>query len=183
MFQIFLTHSDSKVHGANMGNTWVLSAPDGPHVGPMNLAIRDTSQETYKEYTGFTQHVRPYFGCYYYFMKYPAHRSLIPWSLRPQEFIPIIIFQACFYQSSGGPWSAIKTYLFRNSAIAQTYGHYRCFHEIITSFMWSFYGWILIVNQNLMIRLWTDTLTQEYQSIPPTIFSLLSVPQASESCC
>ena len=32
---------DSKVHGANMGPTWVLSAPDGPHVGPMNLAIRD----------------------------------------------------------------------------------------------------------------------------------------------
>ena len=23
-----------------MGPTWVLSAPDGPHVGPMNLAIR-----------------------------------------------------------------------------------------------------------------------------------------------
>ena len=33
---------DSKVHWANMGPTWVLSAPDGPHVGPMNLAIRDT---------------------------------------------------------------------------------------------------------------------------------------------
>ena len=31
---------DSKVHGANMGPTWVLAAPDGPHVGPMNLAIR-----------------------------------------------------------------------------------------------------------------------------------------------
>ena len=30
----------SEVHGANMGPTWVLSAPDGPHVGPMNLAIR-----------------------------------------------------------------------------------------------------------------------------------------------
>ena len=26
-----------------MGPTWVLSAPDGPHVGPMNLAIRDSS--------------------------------------------------------------------------------------------------------------------------------------------
>ena len=32
--------SDSKVHGANIGPTWVLSAPDGPHVGPMNPAIR-----------------------------------------------------------------------------------------------------------------------------------------------
>ena len=32
---------DSKVHGANMGRTWVLSAPDGPYVGPMNLAIKE----------------------------------------------------------------------------------------------------------------------------------------------
>ena len=32
-------YPDSKVRGANMGPTWVLSAPDGPHVGPMNLAI------------------------------------------------------------------------------------------------------------------------------------------------
>ena len=31
---------DNKVHVANMGSTWVLSVPDGPHVGPMNLAIR-----------------------------------------------------------------------------------------------------------------------------------------------
>ena len=30
----------SKVHGADIGPTWVLPAPDGPHVGPMNLAIR-----------------------------------------------------------------------------------------------------------------------------------------------
>ena len=30
---------DSKIHEANMDPTWVLSAPDGPHVGPMNLAI------------------------------------------------------------------------------------------------------------------------------------------------
>ena len=35
---------DSKVHGASMGPTWILSAPDGPHVGPMNLAIRDVCQ-------------------------------------------------------------------------------------------------------------------------------------------
>ena len=30
---------DSNVHGADMRPTWVLSAPDGPHVGPMNHAI------------------------------------------------------------------------------------------------------------------------------------------------
>ena len=35
----FNSYPDSKVHGANMGPTWVLSAPDGPHVGFMNLAI------------------------------------------------------------------------------------------------------------------------------------------------
>ena len=38
------SNPDSKVHGANMGPTWVLSAPDGPHVGPMNLAIREVLQ-------------------------------------------------------------------------------------------------------------------------------------------
>ena len=35
-----------------MGPTWVLSAQDGPHVGPMNLAIRDVTMETkVTEYT------------------------------------------------------------------------------------------------------------------------------------
>ena len=36
---------DSKVHETNMGPTWVLSAPDGPHVGPMNLAIRENTNQ------------------------------------------------------------------------------------------------------------------------------------------
>ena len=35
------TNPESKVHGANMGPTWVLSAPDEPHVGPMNIAIME----------------------------------------------------------------------------------------------------------------------------------------------
>ena len=39
--QIMKTNPDNKVHGANIGPTWDLSAPDGPHVGPMNLAIRE----------------------------------------------------------------------------------------------------------------------------------------------
>ena len=34
------TYPHSKVHGANMGPTWVLSAPYGPHVGPVKLTIR-----------------------------------------------------------------------------------------------------------------------------------------------
>ena len=34
-----VSYPDNKVHGANMGPTWVLSAPGGPHIGPMNPAI------------------------------------------------------------------------------------------------------------------------------------------------
>ena len=33
-------YPDSKVHGAYMGPIWVMSAPDGPHLGPMNFTIR-----------------------------------------------------------------------------------------------------------------------------------------------
>ena len=33
----------SKVHGANMGPTWVLSSPGGHHVGPINHAIRGST--------------------------------------------------------------------------------------------------------------------------------------------
>ena len=33
-------YPDSKIYGANIGTHRVLSAPDGPHVDPMNLAIR-----------------------------------------------------------------------------------------------------------------------------------------------
>ena len=35
---------DGKGHGANMESTWVLSAPAGPHIGPINLAVRDVMQ-------------------------------------------------------------------------------------------------------------------------------------------
>ena len=31
--------TDNKVHGANMESIWGRQDPDGPHVGPMNLAI------------------------------------------------------------------------------------------------------------------------------------------------
>ena len=36
------TNPHSKVYGTTMGPTWVLTTPDGPHIGPMNLAIRET---------------------------------------------------------------------------------------------------------------------------------------------
>ena len=32
---------DNKVHGAYMGPTWGRQHPGGPHVGPMNFAIRE----------------------------------------------------------------------------------------------------------------------------------------------
>ena len=41
---LFRLIPDSRVHGANMGPTWVLSAPNGPHVGSMNLVIRDNTR-------------------------------------------------------------------------------------------------------------------------------------------
>ena len=43
---------DSEVHGANIGTTWVLLAPDGPLVGPMNLAIRDVRVGATQKNTG-----------------------------------------------------------------------------------------------------------------------------------
>ena len=44
---------DSKIHEASMGPTWVLSAPGGPHVGPMNLVIRDGLSDTHSKGSGF----------------------------------------------------------------------------------------------------------------------------------
>ena len=39
--ETYETNPDINVYGANMGSTWVLSAPGGTHVGPINLAIRE----------------------------------------------------------------------------------------------------------------------------------------------
>ena len=39
VFVIVIAVPDGKVHGANMGSNWVLLAPDGPHVGPINFAL------------------------------------------------------------------------------------------------------------------------------------------------
>ena len=38
--QYGLSVPDSKIHGANMGPIWGRQDPGGPHVGPMNFAIR-----------------------------------------------------------------------------------------------------------------------------------------------
>ena len=47
LISLFVPYPDSKVYGANMGPSWDLSASDGPHVGPMNLAIRVGSSYQY----------------------------------------------------------------------------------------------------------------------------------------
>ena len=52
---------DSKVHGANMGPARVLSAPDGPHVGPTNLAIRGIFCEIGAWFTFYGSHCIPVF--------------------------------------------------------------------------------------------------------------------------
>ena len=39
-------HTDSKVHGANMGPIWGQQDPGGPHGGPMNFAIWATLSVT-----------------------------------------------------------------------------------------------------------------------------------------
>ena len=41
LFYMNITYPDNKIHGTNIGPAWALSAPNGPHVGPMNLAIRN----------------------------------------------------------------------------------------------------------------------------------------------
>ena len=38
-WNLFITRTDSKVRGANMGPIWGREHPGGSHVGPMNLAI------------------------------------------------------------------------------------------------------------------------------------------------
>ena len=56
----------SKVHGANMGPTCVLSAPGGLYVGPMNLAIRVSMSRTDTQHLYCTDT-----ECFYkYFFKY-----------------------------------------------------------------------------------------------------------------
>ena len=47
---------DNNVHGANMGPTWVRSAPGGPHIGLMNLAIWGGYYNVYNGYLGVKRH-------------------------------------------------------------------------------------------------------------------------------
>ena len=75
---------DSKVHGGNMGPTWVPSAPDGPRVGPMNLAIGDIMSLLKKQSAvhNFQMSTKWHGGSeYQQDMKYWNHRSQSRWTL------------------------------------------------------------------------------------------------------
>ena len=49
MVEWFWNQPHINVHGANMGPTWVMLASDGPHVGPLNLAIRAHTDSLLKD--------------------------------------------------------------------------------------------------------------------------------------
>ena len=72
---------DSKVHGTNMGPTWVLSAPCGPHVGPMNLAIRDPLTTTVLR----TWFYRCFFSCQWFRMNLLIKRYLTKCPMNPHQ--------------------------------------------------------------------------------------------------
>ena len=67
LWNLYYEYPDSKVHGVNMGPTWVLSAPDGPQVGPMNFVIRVLSGKhvsiIYPLYSHFPRTVMPWPAC------------------------------------------------------------------------------------------------------------------------
>ena len=77
---------DDKVRGVNMRPIWVLSAPDGPHVGPTNLAIRDTIatvpvKQSWKLYFG-KSHWWPQNRWYYHKGKARQNRVDISYNIR-----------------------------------------------------------------------------------------------------
>ena len=48
---------DSKAHGANMGPTWDRQDPGGPHVGPMNFAVREICWSLPTTYISYQHHI------------------------------------------------------------------------------------------------------------------------------
>ena len=72
-----ISYPDSKVHGANKRPSWVLSAPVGSHVGPMNLAIRVFiiySHAILWELQATHQHMTP--ATLQVFLKYPPRTKI-----------------------------------------------------------------------------------------------------------
>ena len=67
-------YPDSMVHGANMGPTWVLSAPDRPNVGPMSLAIRVRMNNLFNGTFGVQSFHLDEFTCFLVFFLYQWFR-------------------------------------------------------------------------------------------------------------
>ena len=69
---------DSNFHGAHMGPTWVLSAPGGSQVGPMNLAIRDMVLLGHHELVPVLQrhHMKHWIAWVYWGKEAPTLRSI-----------------------------------------------------------------------------------------------------------
>ena len=67
---------DCKVGVANKGPTWVLAAPGGPHIDPVNLAIRDSIP-----------------------VSYCPHRTHGTWYMFPQVYSGQINLPNCLYKN------------------------------------------------------------------------------------
>ena len=93
---------DSKVHGANMGPTWVLSAPDGPHVGPMNLAIRENKQ-CLKQFTNNSSNLSYYITKVWITYLFELIQLIwMKWKTVSQEMMPSVNLPPAFVQSTPG---------------------------------------------------------------------------------
>ena len=91
--------ADSKVQGANMGPTWVLSAPDEPHVGPMKLAIRDMTPPWHGRIFSVTDHIK--YGMGARPVKTGSFRVVMRWNHMAMKII--IYIKRKLSQFSWGP--------------------------------------------------------------------------------
>ena len=74
---------DSKVHGANIGSTWVLSAQDGSHVGPMDFAIWGIAHNSAMDKLEYGPHFVP-------LMSLIAHNSAMDKLEYGPHFVPLM---------------------------------------------------------------------------------------------
>ena len=159
---------DNKVHGANVGPTWVLSAPDGPHVGPMNLAIRDymcsTSPETFRAIC----RAWLWWGNdpFYPYPEGLLHRRVRPpshCSSHGEVSLKIIGKYITFRQDS----EIVRA--IQNTTKLSKYWHKKCLHRMITVIVWV--QWRLISRQfdclfKSLFKLITKETTQSHITDP-----------------
>ena len=67
---------DSKVHLAHIGPTWFLSAPGGPHVGPMNLANWVTHQNHFTDFNTVAADVQR-FACHHNISRHLTNQNVM----------------------------------------------------------------------------------------------------------